>query len=224
LSGSVKALAFLRESRHFYLSISATKCQDEAPFRFPSASRKESLMKLTGKACAALMLPSGKTDAIFFDDDLPGFGYRLRKSGDKVGRSWVAQYRHAGQTRRMTLGSASVLSSEQARTEAKRLLALAALGQDPATEKKRRASADRFTFAALAEQYLAAKQPPVVRRRTFIEAQRYLRSSAYFGPLFNLPVDAITRRDIAARVLAITQKNGQVAAARARTALSAMFT
>jgi integrase len=180
-------------------------------------------MKLTAKAVAALMLPDGKSDAIYFDDDLPGFGYRLRQSGEKVGRTWCAQYRHAGQTRRITLGSASVLTSEQARSEAKRILAQAALRQDPASERKRKASADRFTFSHLAEQYLAAKRP-VVRGRTFVEAQRYLQSSAYFGPLFSVPVDSITRRDVAARVLIITQKNGQVAAARARTALSAMFT
>jgi integrase len=180
-------------------------------------------MKLTKTAVAALMLPEGKTDAIYFDDDIPGFGYRLRASGDKVGRSWVAQYRHAGQTRRITLGSAAVLSSEQARGEAKRILAQAALKQDPASERKRRATADRFTFIALVEQYLATKES-TVRSRTFTETKRYLQSSAYFGPLFNVPVDAITRRDVAARVLVITQKNGQVAAARARTALSAMFT
>src|SRR5215831_1039914 len=180
-------------------------------------------MKLTAKAVVALMLPSDKTDAIFFDDDLPGFGYRLRKSGDKVSRSWVAQYRHAGQTRRMTLGSASVLEHEQARGDAKRILAQAALRQDPASERKRRASADRFTFTALAEQYLAAKQP-VVRRRTFSEMQRYLQSSSYFGPLHNIPVDSITRRDVAARVLIITRENGQIAAARARSVLSGMYT
>jgi hypothetical protein len=176
-------------------------------------------MKLTSKAVAALMLPSGKDDHIEWCDDLPGFGYRLRKSGDKVGRSWVAQYRHAGQTRRITLGSAAVLTSEQARSEAKRILAEAALRQDPAATRKRKAAADRFTFTALAEQYLAAKQP-VVRRRTFSEAQRYLRSSSYFGPLFDVPVDAVTRRDVAARVLVITRENGQVAAARARSVLS----
>jgi integrase len=181
-------------------------------------------MKFTKKSVEALMLPSGKDDHIEWDDDLPGFGYRLRKSGDKVSRSWVAQYRHAGQTRRMTLGSASVLEHEQARGEAKRILAQAALRQDPASERKRKASADRFTFTALAEQYLAAKQPPVVRQRTFSEMQRYLRSSSYFGPLFNVPVDAITRRDVAARVLIIERQNGQIAAARARSVLSGMYT
>jgi len=180
-------------------------------------------MKLTSKAVAALMLPANKVDHFEWDDDLPGFGYRLRKSGDKVGRSWVAQYRHAGQTRRMTLGSASVLSSDQARGEAKKILAQAALRQDPASERKRRTASDRFTVTALAEQYLAAKQPEV-RRRTFSEAQRYLQSSAYFGPLHNIPVDAVTRRDVAARVLVITRENGQIAAARARSVLSGMYT
>jgi integrase len=178
-------------------------------------------MKLTQKAVAALMLPAGKSDAIYFDDDLPGFGYRLRKSGDKVGRTYVAQYRHAGQTRRVTLGSASVLGSDQARTEAKKILAQAALKQDPASERKRKAAADRFTFSSLAEQYLAAKKP-VVRRRTFTEMQRYLQSS-YFRPLHNIPVDAITRRDVAARLLVISRENGQVAAARGRSTLSGMF-
>src|SRR5215472_9899644 len=153
------------------------------------------------------MLPEGKDDYIVFDQDMPGFGYRLRRSGDKVARSWVAQYRHAGQTRRMTLKS--ILSAEEARDEAKKILAKVALGQDPATEKKGRASADRFTFTALAEQYLAAKQPPVVRQRTLSEMQRYLRSSAYFGPLHNVPVDSVTRRDVAARVLVIGRENGQ---------------
>ena len=179
-------------------------------------------MKLTKKATEALMLPARKTDAIFFDDDLPGFGYRLRQSGDKVGRSWVAQYRHAGQTRRIKLGSASVLTSEQARAEAKRILAQAALRQDPASERKRRASADRFTFAALAEQYLAAKEG-AVRARTLTEIRRYLEGP-YFKTLHGLPADAVTRRDVANRVMIITRENGQVAAARARTALSAMYT
>jgi integrase len=115
-----------------------------------------------------------------------------------------------------------VLTPEQARGEAKRILAKVALGEDPATEKKRRAAADRFTFATLAEQYLAAKQPEV-RRLTFREMTRYLRSSSYFGPLHNVPVDSVTRRDIASRVMIIARESGQVAAARARTTASGMY-
>jgi integrase len=176
-------------------------------------------MKFTAKTVAALTLPPGKADHFEWDDDLPRFGHRLRASGDKVARSWVVQYRHHGQSRKMTFDA--VLSLEQARGEAKRILALVALGQDPATEKKRKAAADRHTFKALVEQYLEAKEP-VVRPRTFLEWRRYLEES-YFKPLHNLPVDGILRKDVAACVLTISRKNGQVAAARARAAISAMF-
>jgi integrase len=176
-------------------------------------------MKFTAKTIAALTLPPGKADHFEWDDDLPRFGYRLRASGDKVARSWVVQYRHHGQSRKMTFDA--VLSLEQARGEAKRILALVALGQDPATEKKRKAAADRHTFMALVEQYLEAKESEV-RPRTFIEWKRYLEES-YFKPLHNLPVDSILRKDVAACVLAISKKNGPVAAARGRAALSALF-
>jgi integrase len=176
-------------------------------------------MKFTAKTIAALTLPSGKADHFEWDDDLPRFGYRLRASGDKVARSWVVQYRHAGQSRKMTFDP--VLTLEQAKGEAKRILALVALGQDPATEKKRKAAADRHTFKALAEQYLEAKES-VVRPRTFTEWKRYLEGP-YFKSLHNKPVDQITRKDIAACLLEIAKKHGQIAMARARSALSAMF-
>jgi hypothetical protein len=72
-------------------------------------------MKIDSKTVAALDV-GGKTDIIYFDDSLPGFGYRLRAGADgKVRRSWIVQYRRAGRTRRVLLGSAAVLTAEQAR-------------------------------------------------------------------------------------------------------------
>ena len=47
-------------------------------------------MKLTQKTVAALALLDGKSEAIFFDDDLPGFGVRIRVGG---ARTWVFQYK-----------------------------------------------------------------------------------------------------------------------------------
>ena len=38
-------------------------------------------MRLTKGAIAALALPAGKAEAIYFDDELRGFGVRLRASG-----------------------------------------------------------------------------------------------------------------------------------------------
>ena len=38
-------------------------------------------MKLTQPMISKLALPHGKSDAIFFDDDMPGLGLRLRSGG-----------------------------------------------------------------------------------------------------------------------------------------------
>ena len=57
---------------------------------------------LLHKPFAPLSLPKGETDKVFFDDDLPGFGLRVRATGAKT---WMVQYAIAGRTRRMVLGS-----------------------------------------------------------------------------------------------------------------------
>lgn len=59
-------------------------------------------MKLTEKAVASLALPDGVADRIWFDDDLPGFGLRIRSGGK---RTWIVQYKQGGKQRRMTLGT-----------------------------------------------------------------------------------------------------------------------
>jgi integrase len=177
-------------------------------------------MKLDAKTVAALKL-DGKTDVIFFDDAMPGFGYRLRASGSEVRKSWVVQYRRAGATRRMLLGSAEVLTAEAARAAAKKVLAKVALGEDPSRERATRRSADKFTLAAMVEEFLVAKKGSV-RPRTFHETQRYLRGP-YFKPLLSMPADQITRRDIAARLLVISRESGNTTAARARSAFSELY-
>src|SRR5262245_15284362 len=121
----------------------------------------------------------------------------------------------------MMLGSAEVLSAEQARAAAKKTLAAIALGGDPQAEKAARRSADKFTLAAMIEDYLASKESSV-RARTFAEVQRYLRGP-YFKPLHGLPVDTIGLRDVAARLLVITRESGAVAAGNARSALNALY-
>src|SRR5262245_22237477 len=63
-------------------------------------------MKLTAKAVAALTLPAGKTEVIFFDEEIPGLGMRLREGG--VAR-WVYQYRAGTKQRRISLGPASAV-------------------------------------------------------------------------------------------------------------------
>ena len=83
-------------------------------------------MKLTQPNVIKLKLPAGKADAIFFDDDIPGFGVRLRAGGT---RTWIVQYRIAAKQRRQALGSAAVVNADKARAVAKKTLAKVTLGE-----------------------------------------------------------------------------------------------
>jgi integrase len=90
-------------------------------------------------------------DVVHWDDDLAGFGLRVKPSG---ARSYVVQYRNAGgQSKRLTLGRVGVLTPEQARSEARSALAAVARGKDPAAEK--RAQRADLTVAELVEKYLS---------------------------------------------------------------------
>src|SRR5262249_15284732 len=164
----------------------------------------------------------GKDEEIFWDGELEDYGCRLRRNlKGKVRKTLVVQYRRAGRSPRITLGTAEVLGAEQGRRAAKKLLARIALGEGPQAEKTARRSAGKVTFRALADEHLSAKQP-TVRPRTFVESQRYL-CGPYFKALHSLPVDQITRKDVAARLLAIARECGVVTAIRARSHLSGLF-
>jgi Arm domain-containing DNA-binding protein len=111
-------------------------------------------MRLTVKTTDSLTLPPGKSDHIEFDDDVPGFGLRLREGGS---RTWIYQYRIGSKQRRMALGSAKSVPLSLARENASKLEAKVRLGGDPAMEKQTaRLDADN-TFVLLAEQYLEAR-------------------------------------------------------------------
>src|SRR5262249_41532305 len=157
-------------------------------------------MRLDAKSVAALKL-GGKQDAIVFDEAMPGFGYRLRRSrdGKRLLRSWVVQYKRASATRRVLLGSAEVLSAEAARTAAKKVLAKVALGEDPAADRRDRRDKDKFSLRSEIEKYLALKAREV-RPRSLIEMTRYLLTGPYFKPLHGMPVDKLSRKDVASRL------------------------
>jgi integrase len=179
-------------------------------------------MKLTSKTVGGIELPRDKSDLIVFDSDMPGFGIRLRRSSDgKIRRSFIVQYRRAGTTRRILLGSGEVLTAERARPAAKEILAKVALGEDPQAAKAARRTKDEHSLRAVIGEYLAHKESRV-RPPTFREARRYLTGS-HFRVLHTMPVDQISRRDVAARLVAITREHGSITAARCRATLSAFF-
>ena len=121
-------------------------------------------MKLTQKTIAALALPAGKTETIVFDEDLPGFGVRLRAGGT---RSWIFQYKIGNQNRRITLGSLAALTPARARDTAGDLHAAVRLGRDPAGEKTEGRARAAETMGAVAQSYLTY-QSGHLRPRSYV--------------------------------------------------------
>jgi integrase len=111
------------------------------------------------------------------------------------------------------------VTTEQARTAAKKLLAAAALGQDPQGERSERRDKDRLSLRSVIDEYLHAKEMQV-RANTFVGLRRYL-TGPYFKPLHGMPIDTVARKDIAACLVRIARKNGAASAGRARSVLHA---
>jgi integrase len=89
-------------------------------------------MKLTQRTVLGSQ-PASSRDLYFWDDEILGFGLRVKPTGV---RSFMVQYRNTGGiSRRITLGRVGVLTAEQARNQAKRVLAEVLRGGDPAAER-----------------------------------------------------------------------------------------
>jgi hypothetical protein len=180
-------------------------------------------LKLTNAAVDLLKL-DGKADAIFFDDELKGFGFRKRIAADGRERTnWVAQYKNSsGSTRRITVGSYPLLGQTDARKKAKVLLGRVAKGEDPQAERHERRDKNKLTLGKLVTSFLAAKGAKW-KPRTLAESTRYLTDPRYSGPLLPKPLDAIALRDVAARIEVIQHESGDAAAKKWRSTVSAFF-
>jgi integrase len=182
-------------------------------------------MKLTLRNAAALTLPPGKSDYIYFDDDIAGFGLRIREGGS---RSWIYQYRVGAKQRRLVIGSARAVPLPLARENAGRLEAEIRLGGDPAMKKEVGRHEAEHTFGALADQYLQAHMSSW-RPVTASIVTRHLK--VYAKSLGHMPITAISQRNVANLLNTVAASvrgrriglTGDVSANRLRASLSAMF-
>jgi hypothetical protein len=174
-------------------------------------------MRLTATTIRSLALPTGLAEKTFFDDDLAGFGIRVRAGGS---RTFVVQYKIGRQHRRMPLGSVEAIDLGKARATARDLLAAVRLGRDPAGEKFEQRQKISATFGALLPRFLG-RQRTRLKPRSFQETERHL--VAHAKPLHELAVEKIDRRLIAVRLAEIAERSGPVAANRVRASLSAYF-
>jgi len=155
--------------------------------RLPRGGYDEAHGELGPEAAAACRQVRGD----LLDDDVPGFGLRLREGGS---RSFVFQYKLGAKQRRIALGPVSATDFSKVRETAKDLYARVRLGQDPAGEKDQAKAKATNTFLVIAELFLE-HQKGVVRPKQLADATRHIR--VYAKPLHELQFEKITRRDIA---------------------------
>ena len=98
-----------------------------------------------------MTLPDGKDEEFYWDTELENFWVRLRQRASGVLRNYVAQYRAAGRSRRVTIGNADRLVLSQAREAARKVLAKVALGHDPQGEREVKRQEQARTFKAVVD-------------------------------------------------------------------------
>lgn len=166
---------------------------------------------------------------IYFDDRLTGFAVRVRASAKgKLLKSWIVQYRVGSKQRRQKLGDVAKHGPEWARKKALVWLGKVEDGIDPAEEKETARTASAITLKKVIDQYLAMKERQLeddtLRPTTVNNARLYLARGDYFKALHSKPIDAVTKKDVATRINAITLEHSSNTAKQARRFLSAFFT
>lgn len=117
------------------------------------------MAKITKRNVDKLIATQPVADTVVWDDEVRGFGVRLKPSGTV---SYLVQYRNEdGRSRRLTLGRHGVLAPEQARKDARATLGVVARGGDPAEERQTRRRA--MTVGELCDIYLSAVEKGLIR-------------------------------------------------------------
>lgn len=167
-------------------------------------------------------LPAGpKGDALYADADgkqgVPGLYLRVRKSGS---RTFVIQWRQGDFQRRSTVGKVGVLTLDEARKKARKLLVGIDAGHDPIAAKVRTKVTDKLLFETVAKDYLEARARDM-KASSLDQCSRHLK--LYFKPFNKLAVGKIDRALVAAELRTIAKARGPVPADRSRSTLSAFY-
>jgi len=115
-------------------------------------------------------LPTPEKDIVYWDETLPGFGFKITPKGRKV---FIVLYRAGGsgsRLRKYTIGPYGRITLHNARLEAQRVLAARLDGRDLATEKRearRRVTVDTVAeiVAFYAKQHLSKRRSGRVMTR-----------------------------------------------------------
>lgn len=149
-----------------------------------------------------LVRRDGLNEGFYWDQELPGFGLRVYRSGRK---RWIVQLRQRKATRRITLGDPAGMSAPEARRAARAILAQNALDGLPTRQPRAERNDPRFsTYAAEFWRDYAGhwKTSTQVRNRRAIDGSLI----PYFGRRF---VGTLTRADVLAWKEALRERQGK---------------
>ncbi|GJD58842.1 tyrosine-type recombinase/integrase [Methylobacterium dankookense] len=170
------------------------------------------------------MKPDAARRAEIPDATLPGLYFVVQPSGAK---SWAVRYRHAGKTRKMTLGTYPALDLARAREQGRAALHLVSLGRDPAQEREAAKAVpapepDRDLVSTVVESFIERHVRKKNRPRTAEETTRLLRSKVL--PAWGTKrIHEIGRRDIIELLDQIVDAGTPIAANRTLSAVSKLF-
>ena len=162
-------------------------------------------MKLTKTVIDKLPTPTDGY-ALYRDDELPGFGVRVTHAGVK---SFFLEKRIHRKVKRLTLGRYGVLTAEQARREAVKLLGRIATGGDPLADRAQ-TRLESVTLGEAFDAYLKARGS--LKPITIKDMHNAMKG---FQDWLKKPLLSITRDMIARRHRAL----GEASQARANLAM-----
>ena len=180
-------------------------------------------MKLSKRVVDGLKGPpkdSGKTQILYYDSEIKGFGVRVTPGGKKT---FFVRYRSGAKDRRMTIGPYGPITVDEAKNMAKKVIGSALEGADPGAEKTK-ARKKGPTLMDLAEDYF---KNYVSKENSFPTTKKY-RSylDNFIEPVGKTPLPDISRQTIK-MILVSSEGDGdqpkRTTSNRVRTMLSKMF-
>ena len=175
-------------------------------------------LSLAEVGCAAtdISAPRERSRATRWLQHAHGIGIRSYPSGRAV---YIAQTRMGGRQRTITIGAAAVLSEAQAIDVARRVLARAFLGDNPAQTRQRVRAAP--TYGVFLDEFwekVAARWKASTRQTMAYNRQHY------FDDAFpDRTVDAITEADVTRWFARLSERSGPGGANRCMTILNTMM-
>ena len=148
------------------------------------------MQKLTKRTINALQ-PKAK-DFFVWDSQITGFGVRVMPSGAKT---YQAQYRKGGRTRRVSLGRHGRITVDEARRLAKDVMGQVAMGENPAEDSAQQRRAP--TVSSLCDRFFTEHALERCKPTTQKEYRRAL--NIFIKPAIgSFKVLDVERKDIAA--------------------------